>query len=285
MTRRDALCYSFGAGLAALNYPAFSQTKNVNARFRIGACDWSIGPAGDIKTFAVAKQIGLDGVQISLNTAADHEHLRKLDIQQAYKEAARQAGVQVGGLAIGLLNQIPYKSDSRTEAWVQDSVDVAKALGVKNVLLAFFSNNDLKNDSQGTKVVIERLKAVAPKAEKAGVVLGIESWLSAPEHLAILDAVGSPAVKVYYDVCNSSDMGYDIFKEIRDLGKDRICEIHLKENGALIGQGKVDLPKVRQAIEDIGYTGWLQIEGAVPKGKPMLESYIENNRTVRSLFK
>src|SRR5207237_9024411 len=144
----------------------------------------------DIKSFAVAKQIGLDGVQVSLNTASDYEHLRKPALQQQFKDAARLSGVQIGGLAIGLLNQIPYKSDPRTEAWVQDSVDVAKALGVKNILLAFFSNNDLRNDPQGTRVVVERLKAVAPKAEKAGVVLGIESWLSAPEHLAILDAVG-----------------------------------------------------------------------------------------------
>ena len=284
MNRRDALHYSLSAGFSALAYPAFCETKRVKTRFNIGACDWSIGPAGDIKAFEVAKQIGLDGIQVSLNTASGHDHLRKPELQQLIKNAARQSGVQIGGLAIGLLNQIPYKSDPRAELWVQDSVDVAKNLGVKNILLAFFSKNDLKNDPQCTQVVIERLKTVAPKAEKAGVVFGIESWLSAAEHIAILDAVGSPAVKIYYDVCNSLDMGYDIFKEIRTLGNDRICEIHLKENGYLLGQGKVNLPSVRQALNDIGYTGWLQIEGAVPKGESMLESYIKNNKTVRSLF-
>ncbi|WP_420149814.1 sugar phosphate isomerase/epimerase family protein [Spirosoma sp.] len=284
MNRRKALRYSLGLSVAAISYSTYGRAFTFEPRFKIGACDWSIGPAGDIRSFAVAKQIGLDGVQVSLNTTTDHEHLRRSEMQQAVKNASRQANVAIGGLAIGLLNQIPYKSDPRTEQWVQDSVDVASALGVKNILLAFFSNNDLRNDRKGTQVVIDRLKAVAPKAEKAGVVLGIESWLSAPELLAILDAVGSPAVQVYYDVCNSSDMGYDIYKEIRDLGKDRICEVHLKENGSLLGQGKVDLVKVRKALDDINYLGWLQIEGAVPKGKPMLESYIENNKTVRSLF-
>ncbi|MBD2752178.1 sugar phosphate isomerase/epimerase family protein [Spirosoma validum] len=284
MNRRDALRCSLGLGLAAITQSTYGRASAANARFKIGACDWSIGPAGDIKSFAVAKQIGLDGVQVSLNTKADQEHLRRPETQQAIKEAAQQAGVSIGGLAIGLLNEIPYKSDPRTEQWVQDSVDVAYALGVKNVLLAFFSNNDLRNDQKGTQAVIDRLKAVAPKAEKAGVVLGIESWLSGPEHLAILDAVGSPAVKVYYDVCNSTDGGYDIFKEIRDLGKDRICEVHLKENGYLLGKGKVDLVKVRRVLYDIDYSGWLQIEGAVPKDKPMLESYVENAKTVRSLF-
>ena len=284
MNRRDALRYSLGLGVAAMTTPAQGFGFARSNRFKIGTCDWSIGPAGDPKSFTVAKQIGLDGVQVSLNTKADQEHLRRPEMQQSIREAARQAGVAIGGLAIGLLNEIPYKSDPRTEQWVQDSVDVASALGVKNVLLAFFSNNDLRNDRKGTQVVIDRLKAVAPKAEKAGVVLGIESWLSGPEHVAILDAVGSPAVQVYYDVCNSTDGGYDIYQEIRDLGKNRICEVHLKENGYLLGQGKVDLVKVRKALDDIGYSGWLHIEGAVPKGKPMLESYIENNKTVRSLF-
>ena len=284
MNRRHLLRYSLSAGLAALLQPAFSRVHASEVRFRIGACDWSIGPAGDRNAFKVAKQIGLDGVQVSLNTKTDYEHLRQPAMQRACREAAQQAGVAIGGLAIGLLNEIPYKLDARTEAWVQDSVDVAKALGVKTVLLAFFNNNDLRNDKEGVQVVVERLKAVAPKAEKAGVVLGIESWLSAPEHMAILDAVGSPAVKVYYDVCNSSVMGYNVFQEIRDLGKERICEFHLKENGHLLGKGQVDLVKVRQAIEAIGYEGWLQIEGAVPAGKPMLESYQYNNKTVRSLF-
>ncbi len=284
MNRRAVLRYALGAGISAFAYPAHARTDPAKTRFNVGACDWSIGPAGDVNTFAVAKQIGLDGVQISLNTAADHDHLRRPDKRQAYQEAARQAGVQIGGLAIGLLNDIPYKSDPRTEAWVHDSVDVAKALGVSNVLLAFFNKNDLRNHAKGQQVVVDRLKAVAPKAERAGVVLGIESWLSAPAHLAILNAVGSPAVKVYYDVCNASVMGYDIFREMRDLGKDQICEIHLKENGYLLGKGKVDLAKVRQTLDDIQYSGWLQIEGAVPTGQPMLASYQENNKTVRALF-
>ncbi|MDB5240298.1 MAG: sugar phosphate isomerase/epimerase, partial [Spirosoma sp.] len=109
MTRRDALRYSLGAALAAQAYPGQSAVQIPNARFKIGACDWSIGPAGDINAFAKAKRIGLDGVQVSLNTATDHEHLRRPEVQQAHKEAAKQAGVSFGGLAIGLLNEIPYK--------------------------------------------------------------------------------------------------------------------------------------------------------------------------------
>ena len=253
-------------------------------RFKIGACDWSIGKIADPAAFEVAKQIGLDGVQVSLGTAANDMHVRRPDMQARYRDAAKRAGLEVASLAIGEMNNVPYKSDARTIAWVSDGIDVCQALGVRVVLLAFFGNGDLRDDPAGVDEVVKRLKAVAPKAEKAGVILGIESWLNAEQHLDILNRVGSKAVQVYYDVCNSNDRGYDIYREIRLLGRKRICEFHFKENGALLGQGKVDFKKIRAALDDIGYRGWIQIEGAVPAGKPMLESYQANCQFVRSVL-
>jgi L-ribulose-5-phosphate 3-epimerase len=253
-------------------------------RFKIGACDWSIGKQADVSGLELAKKIGLDGLQISLGTVADDMKLRQASVQKAYLDASRQMGVQLASLAIGELNNIPYKSDERAEHWVSDSVDACKAVGCKVVLLAFFSNGDLKGDKAGTDVVVQRLKKVAPKAEKAGVILGVESWLSAEEHMDILQRVGSPAIQVYYDVANSQKMGYDIYKEIRWLGRQHICEFHMKENASLLGQGVVDFAKVRQAIDDIGYEGWMQIEGAVPSGQPMFDSYQKNCAFLRKAF-
>jgi L-ribulose-5-phosphate 3-epimerase len=285
MTRRQMLRLSaqLTAGLALSATCPATLNGAEDRRFKVGACDWSIGKMGDPGAFRVAKEIGLDGVQISLGTARDDMRLRQPEVQQQYKKAAQEAGLQVASLAIGELNSVPYKSDPRTIAWVDDSVEVCRELGVKVVLLAFFSNGDLRGDKAGTDEVVRRLKAAAPKAEKAGAILAIESWLSADQHLEILDRVGSSAVQVYYDVCNSNDMGYDIYKEIRQLGK-RICEFHAKENGSLLGKGKVDFRKVREAMEDIGYRGWIQIEGAVPSGAPMLDSYKANCEFLRGIF-
>jgi L-ribulose-5-phosphate 3-epimerase len=252
-------------------------------RFKIGACDWSIGKMDDPGAFDLARQIGLDGVQVSMGTNANHMHLRQPEVQGKFKAAAKAAGLEVASLAIGELNSIPYKSDPRTIDWVSDSIVVCQALGIQVVLLAFFGNDDLRDDKAGIDEVVRRLKAVAPNAEKAGISLGIESWLNANQHLEILDRVGSKAVRVYYDVCNSNDRGYDIYKEIRQLGK-LICEFHAKENGALLGQGKVDFKKVRAAMDDIDYTGWIQIEGAVPSGQPILESYQSNCKFMRNIF-
>ncbi|QMU27903.1 sugar phosphate isomerase/epimerase family protein [Adhaeribacter radiodurans] len=283
-SRRDVLrtsAYLSGLGLLhALDLFAISKTK----QFKIGACDWSINQMGKPEAFAVAKQIGLDGVQVSLGTAANNMQLRQPEKQQQYRQAARQAGLAIGGLAIGELNNVPYKSAPETEQWVSDAMTVARNLGVKVILLAFFEKGDLLKDSSGQQEVIRRLRKVVPQAEKAGVILGIESWLSARESKDLVDAVNSKNVRVYYDVANSTQMGYNIYDEIRWLGKEYICEIHAKENGSLLGQGKIDFKAVRRALDAIGYTGWIQIEGAVPPKQAMLESYQANNKFIRSIF-
>jgi len=284
ITRRDVLKSSMGLlGLGCLSaYDVFA--FDPVDRFKIGACDWSINQLAKVEAIEVGKKIGLDGVQISLGTLDNGMHLRQENIQRQYKAACDKYGMTIGGIAIGEMNNIPYKSDPRAEQWVSDSIDVAKTMGVKVVLMAFFNNGDLKNDSAGTDETIRRLKKVAPKAEDNGIILGIESWLSAEEHMHILNAVDSPNVKVYYDVANSNKMGYNIYEEIRWLGKDNICEFHAKENGFLLGKGRIDFQEVRKAIDDIGYEGWVQIESAVPEKADMFESYQHNNKYLRSVL-
>jgi len=253
-------------------------------RFSIGACDWSLGMRAKTGALELARRLGLDGAQISMGSVDNDLHLRRPEVQQAYRGVAEANGVRIGGVALDLMNQVPYKSDPRTVQWVSDSIDVARALNVRVVLLAFFEKGDLRNDPEGQAEVVRRLKAVAPKAEKSGVILGIESWLSAADHLRIIDAIGSPHVQVYYDVANATQMGYDIAAEIRRLGRKQICEFHAKENGFLLGQGRIDFAAVRKAMDDIGYAGWIQIEGAVPKDKPMFDSHVENARFMRAHF-
>jgi sugar phosphate isomerase/epimerase len=256
-------------------------------KLHIGACDWSIGKSSDIGAFEVAKQIGLEGVQVNLGSDENALHLRQKSRQQAYLAESKRTGVKIAGLAISELNRVPYKSEPRTEEWVWDAVDVAKNLGVKVILLAFFSKNDLRDDEPGKKEVIKRLRIVAPKAEKMGITLGIESYLSAQEHLDIMERVGSKSVKVYVDFRNSADAGYDVINEIKLLGKDAICELHMKENGFLLGQGTLNWKKIAQTLNEMDYVGggWMQIEGARPEGTNIVDAYKHNREYLRSLFK
>jgi len=251
--------------------------------FKIGVVDWKIGKTGDPGSFAVAKKFGLDGVQVSLAPEKDHIPLMQKAVQKKFLNESKKHNVAITSLAIGALNGVPYKSSPVAEKWVSDSIDVCKALKVKNVLLAFFGPiAEIQGDHKGIDEVVKRLKKVAPKAEAAGVVLGLESWLSAWETKDILDRVGSPAVKMYYDVGNSHKMGYDIYEEIRWLGRESICEFHAKDYKNIFGKGKVNFPAVRAAMDDIGYRGWIQIEGKTPLG--LEESYRQNERYLRKIF-
>lgn len=251
--------------------------------YRLGACDWSLGKTMDAGAFEVAKQIGLQGVQLSYNRGNDHVGLSNPVTLNAIKVAAKQSGVKISSLAIGELNNIPYKSEAQTEEWVWNSVDVADSLGVKVILLAFFGKGDLRNDAAGKKEVIERLKKVAPHAEKKGVVLGLETYLSAEEHLDIINAVGSKSVRVYYDFRNAADAGYDIYKEIPLLGKEMICELHMKENGKRLGEGTLDWPRIAEAVKAIDYKGWMQIEWANSTAD-IVACYKHNRQYLSQLF-
>lgn len=254
---------------------------------KVGACDWSIGQSSNPKGIAIAKKIGLDGLQVNLGSIANKLHLRDNSVQQEYLQLSKEWGIPISSLAIGELNNYPYKSDPQTELWVADSIDVAQAMNLPVVLLAFFNKNDLRNDPKGKKEVIRRLRKVAPKAEKAGVILGIESYLSAAEHLEIIEAVGSPSIKIYYDFRNSADAGHPIYEEIPLLAKNHICEIHIKENGHLLGEGDLDWIKIGELLAKSDYqgSGWMQIEGSTPEGAEIIAAYQSNLSFVNKKIK
>jgi sugar phosphate isomerase/epimerase len=265
MTRRKLISLSAPA-IAALALsrnvaPLFAGSEN--RRFKIGACEWSLRKA-DPSCFQVAKEIGLDGVQVDLGRASNQMQLRRPELQRAYIAAAKESGLEISSLAIAELNNVGLKSEPRAAIWLNDSIGVANALGVKVILVAQFFNGELKGDKSGTDRTVDLLKELAPRAERAGVILGIENYLSAEENLEIVQRVGSRAVQVYYDVGNSTDKGYDIYKEIRVL-KGNICEFHAKDAGFMLGEGRIDFAKVRDAIDEIGYRGWIQIEAAAPR--------------------
>jgi sugar phosphate isomerase/epimerase len=249
--------------------------------FKIGACDWALGKRNDPAAFQVAKSIGLDGVQVDLCTAGTR-HLRDPQIQAAYRDAARRSGLEIASLALLELNNVPLKSDPRAALWLGESIDVCKALGVNVVLAAFFVAGELDMQRTGEiDRVVKILKQVAPKAERQGVVIGLEDYLSAEDNLRILDRVGSPAVKVYYDVGNSTDKGRDVAKEIRALA-GRVCEFHAKDGPYMLGQGRIDFKAVRKAMDDIQYSGWIQIEAATPHGP--VADYTVDRKYLKGIF-
>jgi sugar phosphate isomerase/epimerase len=255
---------------------------NPTARwFKIGACEWSLGKS-DPSCFQLAKEIGLDGVQVNMGHLRDDMQLRKPAVQKAYLAAAQAVNLEIASLAIAETNQVPLKRDPRAAQWLADSVGVCQALGLKVVLAACFAAGELQmGNTEEIDHFVKVFRDVAPQAERGGVALGIESYLSAEDNLRLLERIGSPAVQVYYDVGNSTDKGRDVCREIRLLGK-QICEFHAKDAGFMLGQGRIDFRKVREAIDAIGYSGWFQIEAAHPHG--LVADYAADYKYLRSVF-
>lgn len=272
-----ALSALLSAALAAApaNAPA---AKTV----RLGVCDWTIEKSGDPAALETAGKWGLEGVQVSLTVKDGALALLQPALQKLYKAEVRRTGVAIASFCLGDLNGVPLKSDPRAAAWLEQSLAVCKAMDVHIVLVPFFGKGELRDDAPGVDAVVRILKALAPKARKAGVVLALESYLTADEHLKILSRVGSPAVAVYYDVANSQQAGCDIFKEIRTLGP-RIAQFHAKDLKGLYGQGSMDFPAVRRAMDDIGYGGWFVLEGTeLPLG--LEKSIRADAEYLRTLF-
>jgi len=245
---------------AASANPAGPAGQKTAYNLRLGVCDWTIAKTGDPAAFELASRLGLDGVQVSLVPKGDSLALADPALRRVFLKAFRKARIPIASFAIGDLNDVPLKSDPRAEEWLAKGIDVAAAMNVKIILVPFFGKGDLRNDPAGIDAVVAALKRLAPKAEARGIVLALESYLSAGDNLKILERIGSPAVQIYYDVANSQDVGRPILEEIRQLGT-HIVEVHAKDTKDLYGKGSIDFPAVLKALEDIGYGGWLVIEG------------------------
>jgi sugar phosphate isomerase/epimerase len=296
-----------GTGLAAVSFRGKHElVAAMKPAVRIGMCDWNLGPECDPGQISKAKEAHLEGIQISLGTAPNNIPLRQKEVRQKYLGLGKQYKISFCSVAGGLMNQIPLKSEPEAAVYVIDALEAAAALGAKNILMAFFGKGDLrvevgpeqyKNissgpfkeyelDRAGVDRVVAALKQIVPRAERLGVALGFENTLTARQNLEIIGQVGSKMLQVYYDVGNSTAYGYDVPTELRRLGNDRICEIHLKDwKAVLLGspEGQVNFQAVAQACKEIGYNKWLVLETSGREGH-FLEDTRANVAFVKKTF-
>lgn len=269
ITRRTFLTRTAGGVAGAMWMAQWAKAQPATSKYRLGACDWSmmaVGPEG----LDVAKKIGLNGLEISAGKADEKLMIADPAYRQKYKEKMTESGMVVASIAMGLLNDCPFASDPRGPAWLDQTIDAAKDLGAKVILMAFFGKGDLR-DKKGLKTaevdaVVQRVKDAVPKAKEADVILGFENTLSAKDNAAIMDRVGSDNFQMYYDIGNSTYSDYDVPQEIRDM-KGRICQIHFKDGAFYLGKGKVEMEPVAKAIKESGYSGWIILETGLPTMK------------------
>jgi L-ribulose-5-phosphate 3-epimerase len=278
MTRRD---FVKQATVASAAVPVMTQTQareplqtkeTVNPLpVRVGMTDWNLGQRGDITKVALAREIGLDGIQVSVQYPTDGKPtVRDEKTQEAFRRAALDNGIQICSLAIGNpgKSRMPMTTSPAFAILLAEAVEIAHNLGTNNILLPVLNDShiDMTNQAQ-VDTFTAMMKEVTRYAEKYGVVVGLEDKISADDNNKVLDAIGSDYAAVYYDAHNivSSVQNNDVYAEPKKLGK-RISQVHVKNGNMLLATpgGRIDWPRMSKEFYDIGYRGWYVLETNSP---------------------
>jgi sugar phosphate isomerase/epimerase len=259
ITRRKFLGSALAAGLCSRS--SFAQQE----KLRIGVTDWNLHLGANPEALPMAANLGFEGVQISFGrTLVDGKMpADNPEVIARYLALSRQYKIPIDGTCVDKLHDNGLKSDPLAAKWVLDSIRLTRALDTKVLLLPFFGRWALQTKEE-MDYAGDALRDLAVEATKAGVILGLEDTISAEDNVRIMERSQSSSVLVYYDVGNSTVAGFDPVKEIRWLGKSRICQFHLKDNPHYLGEGSIQFLPIMRAIRDIQFSGYANLEADAP---------------------
>ena len=176
---------------------------------KIGVTDWNLRQEAKLAAVELAHRLGFDGVEISIGVGTERLPLADPDLQQQYVAEVKRVGLPTPSTCLNILHRNILKSDPLAQRWVADSIPITRAVGARVILLPFFGQGALKTHEE-MDYVADYLREVAPQAEKAGVILGLEDTNSAEDNMRIVERTQSKAVRVYYDIGNSTNNGFDV---------------------------------------------------------------------------
>ncbi len=237
-------------------------------------------PASDPleQTLARVKEAGFDGVELNMNEDNISEGGLWYGMTDAEAEKVKvlleKYDLACAGIVTDKLWQYHLTSDdidTRTEGMkrIEKMIHLCTVVGASSVLVVpgvVDENVTYKNAYSNAQAC---MKLLAPKAEAAGVLLGVEDvWnrflLSPYEMAGFVDGVDSPNVGVFFDVGNIVANSYpEYWIEILE---DRITRIHIKgfnrDNGkfCFLKEGTIDWKKVMDSLKNIGYDGFITAE-------------------------
>jgi hydroxypyruvate isomerase len=159
-------------------------------------------------------------------------------------------------------------------------IDQAAEAQVPN-LVCFSGNRAGMSDEEGLDNCARGLRQIAPHAEEKGVTLCVELLNSKVDHkdymcdhaawgAALVRKVGSPRVKLLYDIYHMQIMEGDVIRTIRENAA-AIAHFH---TAGVPGRHEIDerqelhYPAICRAIVETGYTGYLAQE-FVPTDEPL----------------
>jgi sugar phosphate isomerase/epimerase len=153
---------------------------------------------------------------------------------------------------------------ARAGSIAREAAEIAAELGAKHILIPLTCPEGIEAAIAQARWV-EGVRGCAGAAEAYGVVFDLEnvgrSFGNTPQQiLGIVEAIDSPAVRVYYDPGNAVASGLDPLQGIEALDRT-IGQVHVKEiGGKLLGEGRVPWPQLIATLKKVGYEGWLVLE-------------------------
>jgi hydroxypyruvate isomerase len=162
---------------------------------------------------------------------------------------------------------------------IHANLALASEWGIPNLIVFSGSRGGL-TDEAGAEATSAGLRRVARAAEAAGVTLVLELLNSKVDHpdyqcdhtdwgLQVVRAVGSPRVKLLYDIYHMQIMEGDLIRNLQAAAGE-IGLVHTAGNPGrhdLDDEQEIHYPGVLRALAATGYRGYVAHE-FLPKGEP-----------------
>lgn len=261
-------------------------------RFPIAVCDWMILKRQRLGAFALAHEIGADGVEVDMGGLGDRptfdNKLSDPAVRDQFLGEAARLGLRISSIAMSGFYAQSFAEREGIDRVVQDTIDTTVAMGATVIFLPLGVRSDLVQFPHLRPAVVERLREAGRRAADAGVIIGIETALDAAGEAALLDDIGSPAVRAYFNFAHALQNGRDLHAELRTLGAARICQIHASNKDVhwLQNDPEIDVPAVKSTLDALGWSGWLVIERSRDGNNPrdVRGNFGANTRYLKSVF-
>lgn len=207
------------------------ESISAQQRYLIGVCDWMVLKRQKLGEFKLAKELGCDGIEMDmggLGTRRSFDNkMRDPESVRVFTHMADSFGIKVGAVAMsGFYGQ----SFAKKESWrwlIQDCLNTMAKMGARVAFLPLGGCGNNWTDSLLLRQqIVWRLHEAGEMAHARGMVIGIDTPLDAEGNIKLLDEIGSEGIRIFYKFQTAIEYGRNIAKEIKMLGKDRICAIH-----------------------------------------------------------
>ncbi|UYQ95539.1 TIM barrel protein [Chitinophaga horti] len=255
------------------------QRAKQDQRYKIGLVDLMLLKRQKTGAITLTAELGADGVEVDMgglgNRPTFDNQLLIDSVRQRFLQLAKENDIEIFSLAMTGYYAQSFCGRAEYQRSIADCIRTMQLMNVKTAFLPLGVQCDLRQQPAVRDSVVARLRVAGRMAEQAGVVIAIETALSASEEVKLLKEIGSPAIKIYFNFSNPLKEGRNLISELKTLGRDRIAMIHAtnKDSVWLQNDPQLDLYKVKQTLDEMNWRGWLVIERSRDARKPQDTRY------------